>query len=317
MAHASNRSTQPLVAEPEHSCTGGFAKLDFNNAKLGTNNLPTELEYTNVGTVDGKQVDVVISADSDYKPNGDKMPGLKGNLPFVIIQYQSSTKLTFTFKDSATKEQVTLCGFDFSVFDMDNPDDGQVQERITIGDFDQVFMADNQQYTTLKKKDGRSTYTAINRGQKCDNPKDAFDLKTVKDKKCVNGGDPIVQSERSIGFRYSEKSSIDLIFNVKCVERSGKCDKKKGRQLLFSFSSDMSPPAPTTTTTTPADIKKDKPQKDKPKPKPKKASGAPTMCFAKLEDFVGTNLNPDQDACKSGKNKLCLKEAVKADRCFK
>jgi hypothetical protein len=37
-----------------------------------------------------------------------------------------------------------------------------------------------------------------------------------------------------------------------------------------------------------------------------------TGCFAKLEDFVNTNLSPDP----TGKNKLALKEVTKADRCF-
>jgi len=38
-----------------------------------------------------------------------------------------------------------------------------------------------------------------------------------------------------------------------------------------------------------------------------------TQCFAKLENFEGTSLIPDP----SGKCGLCLKEATKADRCFK
>jgi hypothetical protein len=310
--HAANRSRQPLLRDPEpasNDCTGGYAKLDFSNAELGESNLPSALEYKNVGQVDGKSIDVVISANSFEPPNDKKkVPGLKGNMPYIIFQFQSKTKLTFTFKDSATKEPVTLCSFDFAVFDMDNPKNGQIQERITIGDFEQVFMADNQQYTTFKQKDGRSTFTAVSQGSRCDNPDDAFNLRTVTNKKCVKNGE-VVQAERSVAFRFSEKSSFDVEVNMKCVERSGECDKSQNRQLMFGFSSDMAPPPTTTTpsrdftTTTAA-------------PKPK-GDEAPTMCFAKLEDFVGTNLNPNQDMCKNGKNKLCLKEATKADRCYK
>lgn len=47
-----------------------------------------------------------------------------------------------------------------------------------------------------------------------------------------------------------------------------------------------------------------------------KGSDADVQCFAKLQHFEGVNMNPDGASCKAGKDKMCLKKANKAERCF-
>jgi hypothetical protein len=316
LAMSRSKRRQPLLGSEDESGGDVYTKLSFSGANLVTNNLngkgpgsgASEMRFENVGTFEGKPVTLVITSDANYAPqvkNGENMKNkLTDAMASISFGCNVDSVFTFSFVDGSGSP-LKLPAFDFSVFDFDTTNDASPVEEVTIGDFDHFFTAADEQLQVTKNSDGTTSFSSTYYGQGCDNPTDPDTLDTVSCK----GASPVNQAQRSVGFRFLDKSTFKAQFSTPSSNR--KCTPEKtGRFMLFGLAS--------------AAVPEPEPQKDKPKPKekpqkdfkPKEDVGV-TKCYAKLEDFVSTNLNPNQEACKSGKNKLCLKEATKAARCFK
>jgi hypothetical protein len=318
LAMARSERRQPLASE-DGSASEDYTTLSFSGANLVTNNLngkgpdsgASEMKFENVGTHGGKPITLVITSDANYMPQVKNGANMKNKLTDAMASISFGCNVesvfTFSFTDSGGSP-LKLPAFDFSVFDFDTTNSASPVEEVTVGGFDHFFTDADEQLQVTKNSDGTTSFSSTYYGQGCDNPTNPDTLDTVS----CNGATPVNQAQRSVGFRFLDTSSFDVTFSTPSSNK--KCTPEKtGRFMLLGLASAaIPPPEPKPVLKEKPSLKKEKPQKDK----PKKDTGV-TKCYAKLEDFVDTNLNPNQESCKSGKNKLCLKEATKAARCFK
>jgi len=360
----------PAFIDRSSTASAPLYYFDFSNAKVGQNNLggwgpdsgTEELRFVGVGLLGGSKIDLRVTADAHYSKAPWATNGLHNKMAKINVQRGVKSTLTFTFLNGSSNQPVTVQEFFVSFFDLDLPDDGSVEEKITVGGFTKSYLQEQQEYTVTQETDGRTTYTSIGKGDSCDNPDDPMNLRV---KQCTYG--PVSQARRSVGFRFVNVSKFVITINIRCTQEP-LCGES-GRNLFLGTPSSIEPPlsdrlpyttttrttptTPTTTThasTTTAAIMQDEmltsepisistppPSTQPPPPQPMSSSTKSpenkneaaeiiieedsqlgpargvTRCFAKLEHFEGISLNPDP----TGKCSLCLKEVMKAQRCFR
>lgn len=293
----------PILAQVQAS-TNGY--IDFSNTQVVVNNLgglgpdsgDAELRYAGVGEIKGKAIDLVIKA-SGYEKAPNSKNGLFGKMGQISIKAGSAVTLKFMFQDQSTKLAVEIPDFFFSFFDIDMQL-GVVEEQIIISDYVDFYASEGYEFTETKEADGRTAFQSVRAGEACDNPTDPTNLGIA----CNN----VDQKKRAVTFRFIEKSAFTVTLTAKCLRDC----PDAGRNFLFSTPSAVDPVTTTTTTTTERrDIKGSTTTITTTTP-PVLVNPSSTQCYAKLEDFVGTNLSPDP----SGKCRLCLKKATKANRCL-
>lgn len=293
----------PILAQVQAS-TKGY--IDFSNTQVVVNNLgglgpdsgDAELRYAGVGEIEGKAIDLVIKA-SGYEKAPNSKNGLFGKMGQISIKAGSAVTLKFMFQDQSTKLAVEIPDFFFSFFDIDMQL-GVVEEKIIISDYADFYASEGYEFTETKEADGRTAFRSVKAGEACDNPTDPTKLVIA----CNN----VDQKKRAVTFRFIEKSAFTVTLTATCLRDC----PDAGRNFLFSTPSAVDPVTTTTTTTTERrDIKGSTTTITTTTP-PVLVNPSSTQCYAKLEDFVGTNLSPDP----SGKCRLCLKKATKANRCL-
>ena len=93
------------------------------------------MRYANVGEYGGASYDLVVRAASAVTrledEHTDGYSGCNGLFGVIAIQSGTHVNLTFSFEDSQTGEAVTLPRFEFSIFDLDNGG----QEEVEVGGF--------------------------------------------------------------------------------------------------------------------------------------------------------------------------------------
>merc|ERR1719223_1582501 len=83
-------------------------------------NCPEEIRYSKVTQIDGKDVDLVITADKEYRPAEVKRNAKgKGSTQFNLHTGVESD-ITFTFVETESGELIEFHEFFFSIIDMDN-----------------------------------------------------------------------------------------------------------------------------------------------------------------------------------------------------
>jgi hypothetical protein len=294
----------PVLAQVQDVLTG---YINFDNAQVVVNNLgglgpdtgDAVLRYAGVGELNGKAIDLVIKA-SGYEKGPNSKNGLFGKMGQISIKDGSTVHLKFMFQDQSTKSAVTIPDFLFSFLDIDMQN-GVVEEKFIIGDYADFYAVQGYEFTETKEADGRTAFRSVKAGEACDNPTDPMDLGLT----CNN----VDQKKRAVTFRFIEKSAFTVTLTLKCLRDC----PNAGRNFLFSTPSAIDPvKTPTTTTTDSAIGIKGVTTATTTTTPPVPLNPSLTQCYAKLEDFVGTNLSPDP----SGKCQLCLKKATKANRCF-
>lgn len=106
---------------------------------------PPELRYARVGTFDGRTFDLVVTlmdpAGTFRPPPADRPPltsGCNGVFGMIAIHAGTLVDLRFTFVDTATREEVVLPAFTFSIVGLD------VVERVQIDGFATYVLSEPQ-----------------------------------------------------------------------------------------------------------------------------------------------------------------------------
>lgn len=159
------------------------AHLDFEHGQ--------EMVFENVGrTADGNHVNMVVKALSPYKPHNMDLEHVwwKGSFGLINLQAQQEDNhvdLSFTFRNPATDEQVTLEHLDLSFLDLDGGRTS-ARETITIGGFQSYYVSANSEVSAEPLADGRWRFGSTTFGVRDDNPDDPHHLTTKQANRAVN-----------------------------------------------------------------------------------------------------------------------------------
>jgi hypothetical protein len=201
----------------------GYGHIDFAHCTLTSQDLTSgPMVFTHIGYVPEGQLDLEVSAGGSYQARNAARNGMQGAFGTINIATCTSADFTFTFKVGGAAH--TMTEFEVTFFDLDtgrNPN--RMWEQLQATDFDEVMHAPAPFYTS--SVDGsEATVRATVRGVGADNPSDPMMLTPE-------------QISRSVGFKYSDKSSFTVHFDVPCPNRQ----YNSGRNYMFAFHSSLTP----------------------------------------------------------------------------
>jgi hypothetical protein len=186
-----------------------------------------ELRYTNVGSSGGRNFDLVVTlSDSSVGYHRKSVNGFGGGGQFGKINFADCTRADVDFKivDSATGAPVTMASMDITFFDLDDWKNHKNMETITISGYDEMTTDRSPWYTVTTERDGSITIAANH--QKVPNPSDPMSLTSE-------------QMKASAAFTFRMRSGFHATLGSTCGKNTN-----AGRNLLFSFDSQLTPPDP-------------------------------------------------------------------------
>eukprot|EP00536_Pseudo-nitzschia_multiseries_P013769 jgi/Psemu1/327301/estExt_fgenesh1_pg.C_6120002 len=209
-----------------------------------------ELRYGNIGTINGQEVDLLITATNysqpEYTGNGKDPTETFGEISVMAVQgdteaSEGNFEVCFVEPDTYTK--VTANSFQWSIFDLDNHVGVYgIRERVIINisqaesfslwpnaDETELFQyCENDSSMSLPCDEGvRTVFEATSEGYGKDNPTNPNSLTDQ-------------QKMRSVLFTFANTACFNFTFSVYCpFEPETQCSKYIGRRLLFSGGADQ------------------------------------------------------------------------------
>jgi len=212
------------LGESKSCATKTTCKMKLANVAKNDLHKGGELRYSDVCTVNGKKIDLVVTASSGYTGKSFRN-GLSGQYGNINLSPGSSADFTFSFSESGSSTSVKLDSLYFTVFDIDagvNKMGKMMQtESVTFSGFKSFSVGANCELHR-QISPGQSTFTATTHGVGKDNPTDPAKLTAQ-------------QTSRSVTFLYTSVSSFKAKFAV-----LGRKNKKGGRNFLFAGESEIS-----------------------------------------------------------------------------
>lgn len=228
---------KPACASPAN-----LVRLDFFNSVLTENNLgglgpntgdPKVLRYNKIGTFNGKDLDLVVSADFRYRQGDPTRNGKNGNFGQISLQAGDEAEFMFQFEFAdAHGVAVELPEFYITFFDLD--DGGGSPEAIIVEGFES-YLVPWPNDMRLENKGATVEFHSRMYGELWDNPSDPMNLGVVT--KPGGTGNGVDQMARSVQFFFTATSTFKMQFGIACTRNAG-CPFV--RQLLFAGESSMS-----------------------------------------------------------------------------
>jgi len=233
---------------------GDSFNIDFFQSTVGHSNLgglgpdagSEDLRYTNIGTFNGDVLDLVVSADSNYKSSNPNSTGKRGKFGTINVLGGASSEMTFSIVKTGTSTPVELAELAFTMHDIDQSKAGKMVESIFVKDFNAFVMDKGVEYVVDYTAAGQTFFQSRIHGTGCDNPSDPDALGPVTCKYDANAPTPpgpgyqtIDQRKRSLMLVFKKVSVFKVTMDVTCVGVFGDTDCKKGRNFLFSGSSSL------------------------------------------------------------------------------
>lgn len=183
-----------LTEKATDECPKPVAEVCANTAKLDlTNVVENDMEnggrirYGNAGTINGKTVDVIVTAADGYTPfqNGASGNGNAGEFGTINVKCGTEAELTFTIVQTGTLtpepiEQATLTYYDL--------DEGKRQKgRMTVETCDQeeTILAENTELTQVVRGSCVAV-TSSKKGSAADNPTSLMELDDIQRARAVS-----------------------------------------------------------------------------------------------------------------------------------
>lgn len=202
--------------------------IRYNNlGGKGPDTGPEGIRYGNVITLNERQVDLLVSAQSPYERFRRSQNGLNGKVGKINLYHDGNVDLKFQWLDAETDAPVTMGRFTMSVFDLDEGPDGTAKETLTAGGFASDYMMDFTSLRTADLPDGRRSYASTTHGRGSNNPSDPLDLTEVA-------------AAHTVSLEYAEGlSEFTLNYAVsKAAEKLLRPDYM-GRNFLFAGASSL------------------------------------------------------------------------------
>jgi hypothetical protein len=193
--------------------------------KIATNDLDKggELRYSDVCTVKGQKIDLVVTTTSDYWTKKPHMNGLSGIYGQINLNAQTGYEFTFSFYKSGSSTPITIDSFYFTMFDTDGwYKNGQMKQKEshTFSGFQHFSVGGNCELER-QISPAQSTFTATTGGGVADNPTDP---KKLTDQ----------QLSRSVTFLYKSVSTFKAKFEILGPSKFGT------RNFIFAGESSLS-----------------------------------------------------------------------------
>lgn len=208
-------TTTTTTTTTTNACEGDV-ELKFWEASRGQNNVGGKgpdsgdefLRLLNVGTVEGKVFDLLISSTSDKytTPEGyAQYNGVYGYFGYLTMSTGSEFNIKFRFVEANTTTPITLPKFYFTFFDLDTGDvtnnkSGAAEEATATG-YEKYFVGPDTELSVQKNDQGVDSFRATKYGTGADNPKDPLALTKQ-------------QQNRAVTFQFLEKSEFEATYVV-------------------------------------------------------------------------------------------------------
>jgi hypothetical protein len=186
-----------------------------NLGGLGPDGGPEEIRYKNAVDVDGKKVDVVLTAENAYSTPKPQINGVTiGGFGRFTMRAKTSTKFQFSFVDAETNDPVAIQDLALTFYDMDEGRKGKQKESVSACGAQEVFVTSDTELD-ISSEGVCHSFTSTERGTGKDNPERPDELTKI-------------QARRSVTFEFHKRASINFDASI---SRSGKTP----RPFLFSF----------------------------------------------------------------------------------
>jgi len=207
------RATDACPKPPGDVCANS-AKLDLTN--VVQNNLEESggaIRYGQAGTINGKVVDVVVTAAEGYKPYGVSNNGNAGEFGTINVQCGTEAKLTFTIVQTGTDKPEAIEQATLSYYDLDEGKRAKGRMTVETCDQDETVLAENTELTQVVAGNCVAV-TSSKKGSAKDNPTSLMELDDI-------------QRARAVTYSFSKLSSWTS--TVSLATGSG------GRGFMFSM----------------------------------------------------------------------------------
>jgi len=232
LEEANEASENPVCSVDSPKCNPDEAceqSVRMNALSVKQNNLggvgpdsgAEELRFGNAAVIDGRTVDLVVTADGDYPVHKASKVGTTGKFGIISLKCKKTVTLDFQAIDVETGEAVNLDMVTISWYDLDEGKKGKGRSSVTTCGATGAIVSSNTELV-LTDNGGCKTATSSTRGTGKDNPTDPFLL------------DP-VQRARSVSFPLT---------NVKTFTSSLTIGKGHGgRNFMFAIEPSVACPA--------------------------------------------------------------------------
>jgi len=200
-----------------------ICKLKFTTVTKNDLDMGGAIIYSDVCTVKGKAIDMVVTSNSGYTTKNAFRNGLSGKYGRINLDGRSGHDFQFTFYEAGSTTPTELDSFYFTIFDIDGKWNKKgkmkVQESVTFSGFESYSVGANcELHRQISAK--QSTFSASTTGYIYDNPEDPQKLTPQ-------------QMSRSVTFLYKSVASFSARFEV-----LGK--GKLNRNFIFAGESQVS-----------------------------------------------------------------------------
>jgi hypothetical protein len=209
------KATDECPKPPAEVCANS-PKLDLIN--VVENNLEEpggRLVYGEAGTINGKTVDVVVTAAEGYTPfmGGDSTNGNEGEFGTINVACGTEAELTFTIVQTGTNTPEPIQSASLTYYDLDEGKRAKGRMTVETCDQDETVLAENTELSQVVRGTCVSV-TSSKKGSAADNPTSLMELNDI-------------QRARAVTYTFSELSSWKS--KVSLAKGSG------GRSFLFSL----------------------------------------------------------------------------------
>jgi len=208
-------------------CTGEAPPVDWrlcnstvhsNLGNMGPDSGDSEIRYSNVGTLNGDSIDLVVTNNTEYSAWTVTNNGLSDCFGKINIRAPSTVTLTFRFVRSGTNDLVELHRSFLTIYDIDQSGSG-MQEQISFNTAMSAYHTMPATELLRSSAEGVLTFTSTAVGNAVDNPSDPQSLTSD-------------QKARAITVEYDNLGEYTVTF-------AAIGDTGKGRNFFFAGISEL------------------------------------------------------------------------------
>lgn len=175
-----------------------------------------EIRYKNAMDLNGKKVDVVLTAQGEYITPKPEKNGVTGDgFGRFLMKLKASTDFQFQFQDADTGEPVAVKDVALSFYDMDEAKDDRQRETVTVCGAKEAYVTANTELDH-KATGVCHSFSSTVKGTGKDNPKEIDAITRT-------------QAARTVTYEFHSRASITF---SAALSRSG----RNTRPFLFAFS---------------------------------------------------------------------------------
>jgi len=186
-----------------------------NLGGLGPDSGAEEIRYKNAIDLDGRKIDVVLTAEGEYKtPKPSKNGNTGTGFGRFTMKTKTATDFKFSLVDATTGEPVGVKDLALTFYDLDEGKNSRQKETISACGAEEVYATSDSELTH-KKLGACHSFTSTTRGTGKDNPAKPDELTKT-------------QAARSVTYEFHARASIAFSASISGTSRAP-------RPVLFSF----------------------------------------------------------------------------------